>query len=94
MAARASIKDLTRLSKVVEDLMARVSELENLSGVATHEEMPISIIKLEEKVEKSLEIAGYVTVSQLKLATDTALRSVKGVGPASLMAIRRAINDL
>jgi hypothetical protein len=54
----------------------------------------IEDLDLETDLVNYLKDAGYTTVEQVRLASDTALLTIKGIGPKRIEAIRKAVENV
>lgn len=57
------------------------------------DDYPVEELDISESIIEKLKGAGYDWISDVKESKDTELNAIKGVGPATVSRIRKAVND-
>jgi hypothetical protein len=90
----ASRERLAALARNLKGASANLTpQLRDVDPAAEEETAGIDHLRVGTRVQTTLEKAGFDRVEQLRELTDDEILAIKGVGPATLPAIRWAIED-
>jgi DNA-directed RNA polymerase alpha subunit len=89
-----SVESRSRLASLARNLKGAAANLTpQLREDGDEETEGIDHLRIGSHVQSTLSRAGVVRVDQLRDMTDAELLAIKGVGPATLPAIRWAVED-